>query len=138
MLRAVTRGKFRQVTTSSGDPVSVKLYRCAVDEPPHDRNGKRYVALDVTEALGDLDLLRKVDAFIDAAAKPDFTPLLGPVVIVKMPLNATYETEDGDPGPAFMLQRGDAVDVELCPGAFGSFGYCWLMRRVKPHVQKKV
>lgn len=132
-LRSVTRGKFRQLVTSDGGPVLVKLYRCTVDKAPYAKNSKTYVTFDITEALGNTDILQKVDAFITVEARPAFTPLWGPLVVVKMPLTATYENEQGDPTQPFFLNRGDVVDIELSPGAFGKFGYCWLLKRVKPH-----
>ena len=132
----MTRGKFRQVTASDGGPVSVRLYACTIDKAPYARHGKTYVCLDVSRAVGDLDLLHKVDAFVESQAHPDFSPVSGTRVIAKMPAGVTYETEDGDPGPRLSLTETDVVDVELVPGAFGKFGYCWLVRRVKPHVTK--
>lgn len=132
-LQSVTRGKFRQLVTSDGLPVVATLYACVVDKAPYLKNGKTYVCLDTSGAVGDLDLVRKVDAFVDSQAKPDFSPVWGSRLVVKMPATLTYATDNGEAGPPFVMNAADVVDVEVTPGAFGKFGYCWLMRRVKPH-----
>jgi hypothetical protein len=137
-LRAVTRGRFRQlVSAATGATPSVALYNCTVDEPPYERGGKTYVSLDIEDAVGDVDLLREIDAFVDSAAKPAFSPLAtASLLIVKVPAHGVrYDAEDGsrDLDGAFQLRRGQAVDVVVRPGAFGAFGYCFLLQRVKPH-----
>jgi hypothetical protein len=63
-LKTVRRGTMHQVTTSAGTSPSITLYACLVTRAPYDKNGKRYMQLDVSRALGDLDDLRRVDAFI--------------------------------------------------------------------------
>jgi hypothetical protein len=134
--KAVTRGRFRQlVAATTGDPVDVTLYNCVVDKAPHARGGKTYLALDIGDAVGDVDLLRSADAFIHGLARPAFSPLVEPLLIVKMPEGMSYELEDGSRSleGAYPLARGRAIDVVLRHGAFGDFGYCVLVRRVKPH-----
>lgn len=132
--RAVTRGTFRQVVNASdGTPVDLKLFRCVVDKAPYVRGAKTYVALDLIDALGDLDVLRALDEFIERSVTPEFSPLRPPLVIVKVPRDVSYEDAEGAPGPPLDLKRGDEIDVMLRPGAFGAFGYCLLLTRVKPH-----
>ena len=131
--RAVSRGTFRQLALPDGSPVEIKLFGCMVDREPYVRNDKTYVALDLIDAVGDLDVLRAVDEFIEHAARPEFSPYRPPLVIAKMPANVEYATATGEPGSRFDLRRGELVDVLLRPGAFGSFGYCLLVSRVKPH-----
>ena len=129
------RGRFSQIVSAPGAPVLVKLYGCAVDKPPYVKNGKTYVSLDISEATGQLELLHRVDDLVHRHAKPQFSPVWGMLLIAKMNIGGVptkYETAEGDPGPAFPMPKGAAVDVELAPGAFGGFGYCWLVRRVKP------
>lgn len=136
-LTVVTRGKFKQIVSAQGAPVLVKLYGCGIDKPPYLKNGKTYLSLDISEAAGQLDLLHRVDELVHRHAKPRFSPVWGMLLIAKMNtggggVRTMYETAEGDPGTAFPMPKGAAVDVELAPGAFGEFGYCWLVRRVKP------
>lgn len=136
-MRAVARGRFRQLVGADGGAVVLKLYGCIVDAEPYVRGGKTYMTLDVGDALGDTDLLRQVDELIYRQARPAFTPVQTPLLYVKLPPGVHYETADG--GPAFEapnLRRGDVVDVCLQPGAFGPFGYCLLLRRLKPHAAR--
>lgn len=130
-MKVVTRGKFRQLVSSQGTPVLVKLYRCAVHTPPYAKNGKTYASFDISGASGQLEVLRQVDDMVHHHAKPAFSPVWGTRLVVKMN-DTKFETPLGDPGPRFELAKGSLVDVELSPGAFGDFGYCWLLKRVKP------
>lgn len=133
-MQAVARGRFRQLVGPDGGPVVVKLYGCVVDAEPYVRRGKTYMTLDAGDAVGDTELLRAADDLIFRQARPAFTPVQTPLLYVKLPPDARHETADGDPAPDPLdLRRGDAVDVCLQPGAFGAFGYCLLLRRVKPH-----
>ena len=135
MLRAVSRGKFRQVALRNGGHVDATIYNCVVDKAPYQRGTKTYVVFDLSDAVGDLDLLRHVDDFIRTQATPDYSPLSLPLLVAKM-VNTTYADADGLPCEPFFLNRGDAVDVVLRPGAFGQFGYCMLLQRVKPHATR--
>lgn len=136
MFKAVSRGKFRQVALRDGRPAEATLYNCMVDKAPYQRGTKTYAVLDLSDAIGDLDVLRRIDEFIDATAKPEFSPLSFPLAVIKLASTA-YADADGLPCEPFFLKRGDAVDVVLRPGAFGTFGYCLLLHRVKPHAVKK-
>ena len=125
----------RQIVTARGDPVDIKLYAVTVAKVPYPRNGKTYVGLDVGSALGDVDVLSAVDEFVAKAARPTFSPVQGARVLAKM-VHTKYETDAGAPGFEFPLQEGMLLDVVLRPGAFGEFGYCLLVHRVKPHAPK--
>lgn len=134
-LRSVTRGRLRQIARADdGHPVDVGLYAARVLLKPYEKNGKTYAMLDLTAAAGDLATLRQVDAFVARAANPAFTPLLdgGTRVIVKLQ-SVKYENAQGDAALPWTIEDDMLVDVVLRPGAFGDFGYCWLLHRVKPH-----
>lgn len=135
-LRAVVRGKLRQIAGAGGAPVDVRLYGCRVVKPPHPKNGKTYAWLDWSQAGGDVDALRAVDQFVAHQATggaAGFSPLRdGGVLVVKVPPDMRYEDAAADPTDPWPIEAGVLVDVELRPGAFGGFGYCWLLRRVKP------
>lgn len=129
--KTVSRGKLSQLTTSSGEPVDMRIYGCVVTKGPYVRNNKRYMRLNLDGAVGDTDVLKAVDDHVRKVAASAFSPV-GDDVIVKMARTA-YETEDANPGFRFEPEPGLVVDVELRPGAFGKFGYCLLLRRIKPH-----
>lgn len=134
-LRAVARGKLRQLTTAGGEPVDVKLYACRVVKEPYDRNGKTYLGLDLSATLGDLDALRQVDDFVAKHASNGYSPLMpGGNLVVKLTASTKYENSDGNPAARWSIAPDAYVDLVLRPGAFGDFGYCWLVHRIKPHV----
>lgn len=137
MLRTTSRGTFRQVVRAQdGQPPEVALYNCAVDQEARERGGKTYVSLDAGDAVGDLDLLKTIDQHIDRAARPAYSPVAAmPLLVVKVLATTRFEDEEGRQAPAWPLRRGQAVDVVLRPGAFGEFGYCLLLHRVKPHAR---
>lgn len=135
MLRTTLRGKFRQVVRArDGQPPDVALYNCSVDQEPRLRGDKTYVSLDAGDAVGDVDLLKTIDQHIYRAARPAFSPVATmPLLVVKVLATTRFEDEQGDQAGPWALRRGQAVDVVLRPGAFGEFGYCLLLQRVKPH-----
>ena len=137
MFRSTTRGRFRQVVLAAdGRPLDAALYRCAVDEAPYERGGKTYLALDVGDAGGDMDLLRACDDFICAQARPAYSPVASaPLLVVKVLATTRYEDAAGAASPPWTPRRCQEVDVVLRPGAFGDFGYCLLLGRIKPHAQ---
>lgn len=135
-LRTRARGRFRQF---EGDP-EARLYGCRVSKPPYLKNGKVYCGLDLEDARGDFGVLQKVDAHVAAAAGGEgYSPVTfggGPGgrptgVLVKL-ANVKWENVDGDPAAPWQLLTNARVDVVLRPGAYGAFGYCWLLHRVKP------
>jgi len=136
-LRTVSRGKLRQLATAGGGPVEARLYACRVAKAPYDKNGKTYLVLDLAAALGDLDVLRAVDDHVRRVAGARFSPLLdgGAQLVVKVPPGGAvkYENDDGNPAAAWRIEDDAYVDAVVRPGAFGDFGYCWLLHRVKPH-----
>ena len=129
------RGKFRTLLDpATGAPPAVRLFGCAVATATSS-GGKSYVAL--APPPGDqpgLAAARAVDESIRAAQKPlGFSPLRAGRLHVKVPARGVrYETADGEETPAWPLGAGATVDVEIRLGAFGAFGYCWLLARVKP------
>ena len=137
MLRTTVRGRYRQVVRAQGgQPPDVALYNCSVDQEPRDKGGKLYVSLDAGDAAGDVELLKAIDEHIHRAARPAYSPVATmPLLVVKVLAATRFEDEAGDPVPAWPLRRGQAVDVVLRPGAFGEFGYCLLLQRVKPHAR---
>lgn len=137
MFREVTRGRLKQLETSGGQPVEAKLFGCAVVRPPYERGGKTYMELDLSRAVGDVDVVRKIDEHVRRSANPSFSPLRDPRLIVKVPRGAKYETVRGEPGYAFAIAESDLIDVVASPGAFGPFGYCMLARRLKPHATRQ-
>ncbi len=135
-LKAVSRGKFRQVVdVQTGETPEIKLYRVRITKTV--AADKPYLTLD----LGMLETPRSnaagladIDAFIRKLAAPRFSPLFAETVIVKMPPKGVrWENENGDPALPWPLELHAVVDVILKPGAFGEFGYCWLLHRIKPH-----
>lgn len=132
-LRAVTRGRLRQISRADGGPVDVELYGCHVHRAPHVSGGKTYMTLNLDRAGGDTRVLAEVDDFVRRQAAPAFSPLLaGGHLVVKLPAGVAYETAAGEPAAPWGILTNAAVDVVVRPGAFGDFGYCWLLRRVKP------
>jgi hypothetical protein len=134
-MRVQRRGKFLTLTTSSGQSVRAELYRCVILREPHVSNGKTYATLDLTHAHGPgLAVLTNVDTIIRKHSAPEFSPLMTPQkLVVKLPDQGVhYETHDGNAGYAFELRQGRSVDVMLKLGSFGSFGYCWIVERIKP------
>lgn len=132
-LRAVTRGRMRQVAGPGGRAVEAALYGCQVVRAPHDKSGKTYMTLDIGSCVGDLDVLRQVDDFVKKHAAPNFSPLLpGGHLVVKVPAGVKYENAAGNPAAHWPVLTNSVIDVVLRPGAFGDFGYCWLVQRLKP------
>ncbi len=133
------RGKFNTLVHKDGSPIQAELYNCIVQREPHDTRGKTYATLDLTYARGaGVAVLQYVDARIRKEAAPEFSPLRPDnSLVVKVPAGGgvVYETRDGNAAAPFTLARGQAVDVIVRLGAYGSFGYCWLVHRVKPHDQ---
>jgi hypothetical protein len=136
---SVTRGRFRQVVDAgSRQPVDIVLYGCKVTKAPHTANGKTYVWLDVAECVGDVQRLRDVDVFIKREASPRFSPVTERMVIAKLTRATQYATDDGAAAWKIDAALGDLVDVVLQPGAFGGFGYCMLVNKLKPHATRLV
>lgn len=138
MFDIVVRGKLRRLVRRGRD-VDMALYACRVERPPFVKHGKTYMELDLSAAAGDLDGLRAADTAIRAAVNPSFSPVRAETrgVIVKLLKTTSYETDQGNPGPAFVPAQNDLVDVVLTPGAFGQFGYCVLVKRMKPHALRR-
>lgn len=130
--KVTQRGTLRQLLHPDGTPVEAPLYGCRVIKPPYTSNGKTYMLLDHTGCTGDLDVVKAVDDFIRATARPAFTPLATGTLLVKLTRATKYETAGAVPGFAFTPSEGQAVDVVVGPGAFGTFGYCVLVKRMKP------
>jgi hypothetical protein len=138
-LKAVQRGKFRQlVDAQTGETPQVKLYRARVTKTV--AADKPYITLDLgmlEDQRSDAAGLADVDAFIHKLAEPRFSPLSAKTVIVKMPpKDVRWENENGDPALPWPVELHAVVDVILKPGAFGEFGYCWLVHRIKPHSER--
>lgn len=130
MLEAVLRGKFHQFKV----PVTVKLFDCRVVR----LKGSTYLVLDASMADDDAkaELLRAHD-FIQRHSSPEFSPLkyaresdAWDAVVVKMARDVSWETPKGPTDP-WKLSPGDAVDVVVSPGAFGKFGWCLNVKRIK-------
>lgn len=117
-MKVVKRGRYEQLANDDGAPVVARLAGCVVTGVT-ESHGKRYATLDMSSATGDRQALLDVDAFINARARPRFSPmrLAWSRVTVKIVVDDDVAT-------------GDVVDVDLSPGAFGSFGWCLLLRRV--------
>jgi hypothetical protein len=138
-MRAVRRGMFQTLTLADGmTPVRAEVYACTVMRQT--TNGRhRFLTLDMSDAHGDgIDVMRRVDARIRHEAGPRFSPLHDGgddfTAIVKLnDAEVRFETWDGGFAVPFDLNEGMCVDVALKLGAFGPFGYCWLLERVKPH-----
>jgi hypothetical protein len=111
------RGKFEQLELATGGPVVARVRGCVVAKTS-ESGGKRYATLDMSSAIGDKKLLLDVDEFIRARAAPRFSPLRfawGQV---------TVKIASGED-----VHRGEVLDVELSPGAFGPFGWCLLLKK---------
>ena len=133
MFKSVARGRLLQVAGPDGEPVDVRLYACQVIKPPYEAGGKTYAVLDASAAAGDLDRLRALNDFVRAQARPRFSPVRPDGALVVKLDRPKWETAAGTPGFAFPLDVGSLVDVVLRPGAFGGFGWCLLVHRLKPH-----
>lgn len=132
MFEVRVRGKLRRLARHGRD-VDIALYACQVTRAPYVKHGKTYMELDFSVAAGDVDTLRAANQAIHAAAKPAFSPVRESAVLVKLLKTTAYETAQATLGPAFVPNQNDLVDVVLTPGAFGEFGYCVLVKRIKPH-----
>jgi hypothetical protein len=139
-MRVVRRGKFSTLVNRDGTPVTAELYKCVLANDPHvARSGgdKMYATLDLTYARGaGVGVLQNVSTRIDKEAAPEFSPLRpDKTLVVKFPAGGAvrHETREGVADAPFVPVAGQAVDVVLRLGAFGSFGYCWLVSRIKPH-----
>lgn len=117
-MKVVKRGRYEQLANDDGTPVVARLAGCVVTGVT-ESNGKRYASLDMSSSTGDRQLLLDVDECIRARVRPRFSPmrLAWTRVTVKI-----VTTDD--------VATGGVVDVELTPGAFGSFGWCLLLTRV--------
>lgn len=134
-MRVQRRGKFNTLVLRDGSAVEAALYGCTVVKEPHESGGKTYATLDVQPARGaGVAVLTNVEARIRKEASPEFSPLRPDgTLVVKFSRGVRYETRDGLADAPFVPSRGQRVDVVLQLGAFGQFGYCWLVRRIKPH-----
>lgn len=141
-MQVVRRGKFSTLVNRDGSPVTAELYKCVLSNDPHpargDTSGKTYATLDLTFARGaGIGVLQNVSTRITREAAPEFSPLRpDKTLVVKFPAAAgrvRHETREGAADAPFVPVAGQAVDVVLRLGAFGSFGYCWLVSRIKPH-----
>ena len=138
MFTVARRGKFQRLVLAGGGEVQVRLYGCAVRRV----NGE-FVTLDLGAldgARSDFELLQSAAAEITRLARPAFEPLCGTSSLVAKISSkggglggARWENSDGDPALPWALEIGRAVDVVVSPGVFGSFGSCWLVKRIKPH-----
>ncbi len=137
MFDVVVRGKLRRLARHGRD-VDIALYACQVTRPPYVKHGKTYMELDVSAAAGDLDILRAADRDIQNTTRPAFSPYNAErsALLVKLLKTTIYQNDRGVPGAKFMPAHGDLIDVILTPGAFGEFGYCVLVKRIKPHALK--
>ncbi len=117
-MKAVKRGRYEQLVID-GAPVVARVVGCVVTKIT-ESNGKRYATLDMSSATGDRQLLLDVDAFINARARPRFSPMR----LAWTQVTTKVVTDDDVSG---------VVDVELTPGAFGSFGWCLLLTRAQVH-----
>lgn len=131
-IRSIVRGRYHHVVRSPNQPILARVYGCTVDKAPYTKNGKTYVSFDTTHAVGDLGTIRDVDNFVYRQARISFSPVWTGcgLLIVKIPPTARFLSAAGSVS-LFELHRGDVVDIEVEPGAYGSFGYCWLLRRIK-------
>ncbi len=130
MFKIVKRGKFFQLQAPGGGPVEVKLFGCVVVAPTYGSGGKQYARFDLTQALG-REHLTSVAEFIKQAAAPRFSPLRFGFksVVVKMG-GAKWETAEAATFE-FPLEPGQRVDLVVGPGAFGDFGWCIVVKRIK-------
>lgn len=138
MFAVARRGKFQRLVLAPGkDDILIKLYGCRVLRV----NGEFVtLGLDALDgARSDFELLRSAAAEITRLARPAFEPLRGPALMAKISAKggglggARWENSDGDPALPWTLDVGAVVDVVVSPGVFGSFGSCWLVKRIKPH-----
>ena len=141
-MQVVRRGKFNTLVNRDGTPVTAELYKCVLVNDPHPArgdaaSGKTYATLDLTFARGSgMGVLQNVSTRITKEAAPEFSPLRpDKTLVVKFPGGGgvRHETREGAADAPFAPVAGQAVDVVLRLGAFGSFGYCWLVSRIKPH-----
>lgn len=134
--RIVARGgTFRQLAVpgTGGTCPEATLFCCRVVKGQYEKNGKTYAVLSLESAAGDVDMVARIDRFILKHAKPAYTPLAGHMLTVKLPGDLKYADEASDPCPPWTLEQDAYVDVVVRPGAFGDFGYCFLIQRIKPH-----
>ena len=133
------RGRFDTLTLEDGTPVRAELYGCTVlKESKQANRDVGFLTLDIEtttpRAKQGIDTLKLVDARIRREASPRFSPLGHATVIAKVTYaDVRFETWDGAFAVPFQFRQGMRVDAVLRLGAFGSFGYCWLLERVKRH-----
>lgn len=131
-MRSVRRGTLRQLVRRDGAPVEATVYGCVVLKAPHVRDGKTYVWLDLGAAAGAVDVVREACETARRESGASFSPLAGDALIAKLS-RTRYADARGYECAPFQPAEGDRVDAVLRPGAFGAFGMCVLVARLKPH-----
>lgn len=113
-LRAVWRGTLQQVAEGpSGAAPVVHLRGVLVSRAPFVSGRKTYAVLELEPGAPETERVKRIDAFVRAQdVQPSYSPLGRSSVLVKV-VSGTARTNE-------------VVDAVLKPGAFGSFGYCWL------------
>lgn len=129
-ITVVKRGRFHQITFADKSKVVAHLTGCVVRKAFTSSDGKKYVKLDMTGAIGDKQLLLAVEERIKEVANPKFSPLRFAWEDVTAKLFGTKWELDGQPAAEWELREGDVVDMSLSPGAFGPFGWCLLVARI--------
>jgi len=126
-LKTVRRGKFEQLKY---DGKAIELYfdNCTVVREIYDNN--KYIRLDLSKTSGDKNALRLIHSYIQKEVNPNFSPLKYAFennswsdIVCKIS-NASWEPFEK------YLSKGQSVDVVLSPGAFGSFGFCLLIKKI--------
>jgi hypothetical protein len=127
-MKVSKRGRFSTVVDGCGKPLSVALQAAVVVRPPHATGAAGdKVFMELGIAVPDQARVLAVDAFIQRHQPDDvYSPVRdsGRRVVVKVPAGKFA----GAP-----LAEGGVLDASIRVGAFGPFGFCWLLDHVRNH-----
>lgn len=135
LAKIVRRGKFYQFASAP----HVKVFGAVVVKDMYESAGKRYLKVNLQECTRQSYVrheLTNIDRAIDKAVNPRFSPVRyaeehdwGEVVL-KVLDSCSWEDAAGPAKPFWPVEH-DVVDVVVAPGAFGDFGWCLNVVKIK-------
>ena len=118
-ITSVKRGKFHQLRYED-QPIEIPFKGIKIIRNTSTQD--KFTRIDITQAQGNKGDLLLVHNYIKAKASPNFSPM-------------KYAAENNSWGDVVTkiksekyLSAGDIVDGVLCPGSFGSLGWCLTLK----------
>ena len=118
-ITSVKRGKFHQLRYED-QPIEIPFKGIKIIRNTSTQD--KFTRIDITQAQGNKGDLLLVHNYIKAKASPNFSPM-------------KYAAENNSWGDVVTkikseknLSAGDIVDGVLCPGSFGSHGWCLTLK----------